>query len=642
MIEGRLSSLSTSSKGSIVYKEKIRCNMCYEIPIIKEIFNGGGLSYFISAECLNKHGVMYSALSDFCSDKNQIDNIKCYKCSSFQGIVDSSSKFFNYCKNCKKFYCPSCNIKHFNKYSNSHNTTSIQGYDFLCKIHGSPYSCFCVKCNDNICKFCQQREHLKHEIINYKEIKPNEQKIQEISLKIEKQRTIVDEVNKILDDFIKITNIKIKDYKEKLSSIIKFNSQVLNCIEEKKINYQSIVNLDKIIDLDINNDIGWIKEIQNNLEKFINTIKSNAVETHNKKEDHNDDKEKIDKEILNTIRESVIGNTSSSPIDSLEFKQVTYDDFSENELLKEIGTKNYKILKNSEIFGDLKNIYIMKECNSYLILADNGIFIYDIESNDLICYLDSNQSIEYEQIDNLSYYYNKPKRKIYLLLGTNTNKIKIYCIDEIKECTYELIQEIKLEKIINLYCNRNGNLIILEENGFSIFFFNGNQFEQEKEHISQEKTTTNLYITENYMIFTVIENENIILYNKDSFEKIFSIEKININDKSKIFELSKDLICVNCQEIIQIINVKQKNLQTTYDKIKMNYIESVDLFNDKEILLSCNCNNKLVFYILGFDISNATIEEKKNIEDLQCKLIRKIDKNKVILYTKYGINIIEN
>ena len=144
------------------------------------------------------------------------------------------------------------------------------------------------------------------------------------------------------------------------------------------------------------------------------------------------------------------------------------------------------------------------------------------------------------------------------------------------------------------------------------------------------------------MIFTVIENENIILYNKDSFEKIFSIEKININDKSKIFELSKDLICVNCQEIIQIINVKQKNLQTTYDKIKMNYIESVDLFNDKEILLSCNCNNKLIFYILGFDISNATIEEKKNIEDLQCKLIRKIDKNKVILYTKYGINIIEN
>ena len=144
------------------------------------------------------------------------------------------------------------------------------------------------------------------------------------------------------------------------------------------------------------------------------------------------------------------------------------------------------------------------------------------------------------------------------------------------------------------------------------------------------------------MIFTEIENESIILYNKDSFEKLFSIEKVNIHEKSKIFELSKELICINCKEKIQIINVKQKNIQTTYDKIKMDYIESVDLFNDKEILLSCNCNNKLITYILGFDVSNATIEEKKKIEDLQCKLIRKIDKNKVILYTKYGINIIEN
>ena len=641
-MEGRLSLVSNGNKGSIVYREKIRCNMCYEIPIIKEIFNGGGLSYFISAECLNKHGVVFSALSDFCNDKNQIDNIKCYKCNTFQGIVDSSSKFFNYCKNCKKFLCPSCNIKHFNKYSNSHNTISIHGYDFLCKIHGSPYSYFCFNCNDNICKFCQQREHLKHKIINFKEIKPNEEKIQEISLKIEKQKSIVEEVNKILDDLIKITNTKIKDYKEKLSSIIKFNSQVLNCIEEKKINYQSIINLDKIIDLDINNDIGWIQEIQNNLEKFINIIKSNAKDTHNKKEGNNDDKKKIDKDILNTIRESVIGNSNSTSIEDLKFKQVAYDDFSENELLKEIGTKNYKILKKSEIFGDLKNIYIMKECNTYLILADNGVFIYDIESNDLICYLDSNQSIEYEQIYTLSYFYNKPKKKIYLILGTNTNKLKIYCIDEIKEYTYELIQEIMLEKIINLFCNKNGNLIILEECGFSIFFFNGSQFEQEKEHISQEKTTKNLFITENYMIFTVIENENIILYNKDSFEKIFSIEKININEKSKIFELSKDLICVNCQEKIQIINVKQKNIENTYDKIKMDYIESIDLFNDKEILFSCNCNNKLITYILGFDASNATIEEKKKIEDLQCKLIRKITKNKVILYTKYGINIIEN
>lgn len=640
-MDGRLSSASTSSnKGSTIYREKVRCNMCYEIPLIKEILNGGGLSYFISAECFNKHGVMYSALEDFCNDKNQLDSIKCCKCNSLQGIVDSSSKFFNYCKNCKKFYCPSCNAKHFNKYSNSHNTISIQGLDFLCKVHGSPYSSFCFKCNYNICKFCQQREHLKHEIYNLNEKKPNEQKMQEISLKIEKQNSLVEKVNQILDDFIKIANTKIKVYKQKINSIIKLNNQILNCIEEKKINYQSIVNLDKIIDLDLNNDIGWFKDIQNNLEKFINIIKINIVDIHNKKE-NNDNKEKINQDILNTIRESVMGNTKTTSIDDLELKQVICDDFSENELLKEIGKKNYKILKKSQIIGDLKNIYIINEYNSYLILADNGIFIYDQDSNDLTCYLDCNQSIEYEPIDTLTYYYNKPRKKIYLLLGTNTNKIKIYCIDENKEYTYELVQEIKLEKIINLFCNKNGNLIVLEESGFSTFFFNGCQFEQEKEHINQEKATKNLFITESYLIITVMENKNIILYNKDNFDKLFSVEEVNINENSKVFELSKDLICVSYQEKIQIINAKQKNIQTIYDKIKMDYIESVDLLNDKEILLSCNCDKNIIAYILGFDVLNAEIEEKKKIEDLQCKLIRKLAQNKVILYTKYGINVIE-
>ena len=37
----------------LIFKQKTRCNMCYEIPIIKEMVNGGGLSYFITAECLN-------------------------------------------------------------------------------------------------------------------------------------------------------------------------------------------------------------------------------------------------------------------------------------------------------------------------------------------------------------------------------------------------------------------------------------------------------------------------------------------------------------------------------------------------------------------------------------------------------------
>ena len=74
----------------------------------------------------------------------------------------------------------------------------------------------------------------------------------------------------------------------------------------------------------------------------------------------------------------------------------------------------------------------------------------------------------------------------------------------------------------------------------------------------------------------------------------------------------------------------------------MDYIESIDLINDNEILLSCNLNNKLTTYILENDIENKTFKEKNKIEDLDCKIIRKIETDKLILYTKYGVNIIEN
>ena len=74
----------------------------------------------------------------------------------------------------------------------------------------------------------------------------------------------------------------------------------------------------------------------------------------------------------------------------------------------------------------------------------------------------------------------------------------------------------------------------------------------------------------------------------------------------------------------------------------MDSIESIDLINDTDILLSCYLNNKLTTYILEIDIVNKTFKEKKKIEDLDCKLIRKIEANKVILYMKYGDNIIGN
>ena len=616
-----------------LYKQKLRCNMCYEIPIIKEVINEGGLNTFISAECLNKHGVFFS-LKDFISDKNQIENIKCHICNKIQGIIDHHSKFFYFCKECTKFLCPTCHSSHK---KTKHHQIKLDEFDNICKEHGKEYSGFCPKCNINICSSCN-KVHSKHDKkFDFKNVMPNSQKIKEVTNKIEIQKAQILEVNKILDNILKIANEKIKEYQENLKDTIKYNIQILNGLEPKKPNYQSIVNFNKILNLNIS-DISWVTEIQDALDKFIKLIKKNYFSSsHDKVKNPTSN---IDKELMDTLRKSILGNANKPNIDILEDQQLY--DFTDNELLSEIGKKNYRIFKNEEIIGELKNIYIMNECNNYLTIADNGIFIFDQETNDLLSYIDVNENLEYDEINSLAYYYDIKLKKINLFIGTNNNKIKIYCVDENNDYSYELIQEINIEKIKNLFCNKKGHLLVFEDNNFAIYKLYGNKYEQEKEYIGEDNETINLYSTENYYISTIKEKQQIIFYDKKDFEILFSIDKINNNEDSKIIEISKNLICLSFKNLIQVIDVDKKILSFCYDKIIMDYIESIDLINDNEILLSCNLNNKLTTYILENDIENKTFKEKNKIEDLDCKIIRKIETDKLILYTKYGVNIIEN
>ena len=627
-----------------IFKEKIRCNICFEIPIVKEVINGGN-GYFITAECPNKHGVVFSALQDYCNEKSQIDKIKCSKCNAIQGKVKSLEKLFGFCKDCKKFYCASCALKHLSKHK-KHFVIRMDKFDDICPEHNSPFFGFCTKCNINICSQCRQKAHLKHEPIHFfKNIRPSEEKIAENSKKIEAQKAQIGEINKILTDFLKTVNGPTKDYHDSLKSALNFNTQVFNSFNSANTNYQSLLNFNKIMDIDITGDITWIAKLQESLDKLIKIIKETSS-TNKPQQNENplNASQNIDKDLFNTFQESIVTNVGKSNIDILDsINKERDDDFTDNELLKEIGKKNKKLIKKKEIIGELKNIYIMNECNSYIILADNGIFLYDQEDNELLNYIDINDNLEYDEINSFTHFYNKDSNKIYLIIGTNNNKVKVYCIDENSEYTYELIQEIKGGKISNLFCNKNGDLLILEEELYNIYNFDGEQFEEQKQFLNQENEKKNLHITINHLIFTVKENEKnkIIFFDTEKFEPLFSIEDIKINEKSKIFELSKNLVCISCKEKIQVIDVEKKSLCNTFDNIKMDYIESADLINEKELLLSCMLNNKLVVSILEWDNSNKTFKEKKTIEELDCKIIKKLNQNKIILYTKYGVNIIE-
>lgn len=343
---------------------------------------------------------------------------------------------------------------------------------------------------------------------------------------------------------------------------LNFNTQVFNSFSSVNTNYQSLMNFNKIMDIDITGDITWIAKLQESLDKLIKIIKETSSKNKpQQNENPLNASQNIDKDLLNTFQESIVTNVGKSNIDILDsINKERDDDFTDNELLKQIGKKNKKLIKKKEIIGELKNIYNMNECNSYIILADNGIFIYDQEDNELLNYIDINDNLEYDEINSLTYFYNKDQNKIYLIIGTNNNKIKVYCIDENSEYTYELIQEIRVGKISNMFCNKNGDLLILEEELYNIYNFDGEQFEEQKQCLNQENETKNLHITANHLIFTVKENgkDKIIFFDTEKFVPLFSIEDIKIDEKSKIFELSKNLVCVSCKEKIQVIDVEKK------------------------------------------------------------------------------------
>ena len=253
-----------TAEANPIFKQKLRCNRCHEIPIIKEMVNGGGSSFFITAECYNKHGVYFCALQDYCNDVNQLDKIKCINCKKIQGISNDILRIFTFCKNCNQYFCPEC-YDSFKKVHKSHQTIRLDNFDFICKEHNKPYIEYCSKCNSNICINCKN-SHSKHgNITVLKDIILFEKKIQNAYDKIKKQQTQIDEINKILNNFLKITNGKAKEYQENINTILKFNHQIFNCYDPEKLNYQSIVNFDKILDIDIS-DISWVTEIQELLE----------------------------------------------------------------------------------------------------------------------------------------------------------------------------------------------------------------------------------------------------------------------------------------------------------------------------------------------------------------------------------------
>ena len=83
------------------------------------------------------------------------------------------------------------------------------------------------------------------------------------------------------------------------------------------------------------------------------------------------------------------------------------NEFIDNKLLQKIRKTNKNVLNAKDIFGVIKKIYSLELLDIYLLIIDNDILIYEQDTNNIINYIDINDGFEYNEINKITYYYNR-------------------------------------------------------------------------------------------------------------------------------------------------------------------------------------------------------------------------------------------
>ena len=187
-------------------RKVFRCLDCNFIPLLN--LNEHEKSIII--DCPNGHHNKLN-LSKYMIQgfNNSLDRVICNKCST----MHKPKQIFKYCYDCNAIFCNNC----LNIHEKSHIFISVRKMDTFCIIHKIKYSFHCTDCDMNICDKCLE-QHSKHNLINFKKISINDNKINNMREFIEKRDEILNEMTKIFVKNISILqnkfNILIKEQKD--------------------------------------------------------------------------------------------------------------------------------------------------------------------------------------------------------------------------------------------------------------------------------------------------------------------------------------------------------------------------------------------------------------------------------------------
>ena len=193
---------------------------------------------YVNYYCENNHKGEIS-LEEYLQKYNNYSLSK-EKCSECNRIQSEANGYFSFCYKCNKFICHSCIINHPN--NNGHNITNINRYDALCKLHSNYYAFYCITCQKNLCMYCKN-EHESHDNIDLIQFKNSyesnhklEEKIKNITNKINNLEEIKNKIIAEIDKFKKIYDLEIKFLKV-LFSTFKYEES------QNNINYNIIENI---------------------------------------------------------------------------------------------------------------------------------------------------------------------------------------------------------------------------------------------------------------------------------------------------------------------------------------------------------------------------------------------------------------
>ena len=216
------------NEGKIKSKEII-CPLCKENCKIK--INDYRIKLF---DCKNRHEINNILLDEYNNGQNinELDII-CNICNK-KNKFKSYNKQFYVCLICHRNICPLCKSIH----DNNHKIIDYDRKNYLCNEHNEIYNSYCNECKISLCLQCEIK-HNNHEIINYRDILPDENKIKE---KIKEFKDKINKLNDKINYIIKILN----HIKENIEIYYKIIYDIINNYKIEDRNYEILYNINEI------------------------------------------------------------------------------------------------------------------------------------------------------------------------------------------------------------------------------------------------------------------------------------------------------------------------------------------------------------------------------------------------------------